>query len=298
MRRQAHGDLLRISPAWAHRASWILPGLAAAALCLSLVGKLNEYASGRAMIRFADRVDLAALGSGTCTSLEVEPGDRVRSGQVLARFYAGPEAAELERIERDFELLLVELLANPADPTVRQSLARLRSERNWARGRLEEQQRRAPCDGVVGDVRVRAGQFVQAGEVFLTLNRDSLAASVVALLPGRFGPDLHPGMRLRLELDGFPYAYQQLQLTSISSEVLGPAAAQRVLGREAGEALQVQGPVVVATAALPAPTFRARGKEHPYHDGMQGTAEVRVRSERILLALIPGLRAAHEGHDE
>ena len=38
------------------------------------------------------------------------------------------------------------------------------------------------------------------------------------------------------------------------------------------------------------PDIGEREVVYSYHDGMQGLAEVRVRSERIITALIPGLR--------
>ena len=46
---------------------------------------------------------------------------------------------------------------------------------------------------------------------------------------------------------------------------------------------------------MPARTFHAQGRWHHYHDGMHGTAEVRVRSERLVFALVPGLKAVFEG---
>jgi membrane fusion protein (multidrug efflux system) len=294
-RARTEGEVLRISPDWARRAYWLLLAVVGVALVFALANHVHEYATGRAMVRFTDRVDLTALTSGTCSSVEVRTGDRVTAGQLLARFYEGPEAAQLQRTERDFDLLLIELLSDPSNQQVRQSLAQLRSERNWARSRLDEQHRRAPSDGVVADVRVRAGQFVNAGDVFMTLAGEGTQATVVALLPGRYGPELKPGMDLRLELDGYPYSFQHLPITGVSSEVLGPTAARRVLGRDAAEALQLTEPVVVVQAQLDGSTFRARDAEHPYHDGMQGKAEVRVRSEPVLVALIPGLRALFEG---
>jgi len=44
------------------------------------------------------------------------------------------------------------------------------------------------------------------------------------------------------------------------------------------------GSVVFVTARLPAPSFEADGRTYAYHDGILGTAEVRVRSEKILFA--------------
>jgi hypothetical protein len=52
---------------------------------------------------------------------------------------------------------------------------------------------------------------------------------------------------------------------------------------------------MIVQAYVPARTFHAEGHWHNYHDGMHGTAEVRVRSERIVFALVPGLKAVFEG---
>lgn len=47
---------------------------------------------------------------------------------------------------------------------------------------------------------------------------------------------------------------------------------------------------MLVTARLPGGTFLADGSPLDYYDGMPGRAEARLRSERILLALVPGLR--------
>jgi len=51
-------------------------------------------------------------------------------------------------------------------------------------------------------------------------------------------------------------------------------------------------------SAQPVPVAPSRPRAAPTisTDGMHGTAEVRVRSESILLALVPGLKALWEGH--
>ena len=287
---QRDGDVLRVSPAWTRYAYWTLLAMMSIALLFAIFGRVNEYASGHAMVRATDRFDVSALTAGTCAYIEVRPGDRVVAGQVMARFYAGSQAAELEQISRAFDLLLVELLANPSDPSPRHSLAQLRTQRELARSRLEEQSQRAPAAGVVEDVRVRPGEFVQAGEVTLTMRADSGATTVVGLLPGRFGPELHPGMDMRVEFDGYPHVYQQLKIISVSNEVLGVTAARRILGRDAADGLNVTEPVLVVTATLPSRDFRAHGKNYVYHDGMHGRVQVKTRSQSILFSLIPNSR--------
>src|SRR5262249_51728124 len=153
-RAEQGGDVLRISPAWTQSAYWLLLAILVAGLAISLLTHVGEYATGRAMVRFTDRIDLTTLTSGTCSSVDVHPGDHVKADQVLVRFYEGPEAAQLERIEQSFDRQLVELLMDPSNQVVRHSLVQLRSERDWARNRLEQH---APSDGVVADVRVRPG---------------------------------------------------------------------------------------------------------------------------------------------
>jgi hypothetical protein len=109
---------------------------------------------------------------------------------------------------------------------------------------------------------------------------------LVAALPGEYRPLLRPGMPLRLELAGYRYAYQPLAIDTIEDRLVGPAEAQRALG----PALALPaGPVVLVRARLLASTFAADGGAYSYYDGMTGAVEVRLRSERILYTLVPGL---------
>ena len=98
-----------------------------------------------------------------------------------------------------------------------------------------------------------------------------------------------------MELTGFRYAYQRLTITAVGNEVIGPNEVRRFLGQDVADAVTLQGSHVIVQAHVPARTFHAEGRWHNYHDGMHGTAEVRVRSERIVFALVPGLKAVFEG---
>jgi hypothetical protein len=98
-------------------------------------------------------------------------------------------------------------------------------------------------------------------------------------------------MALRLELTGYRYAYQLVAIDSVSPDVMSPAEAKRVLGVEVADGLQLGGPVVLVHGKLARPQFEdLDGRSFSYHDGMVGTAEVQVRSERILFAIVPGMR--------
>jgi hypothetical protein len=47
----------------------------------------------------------------------------------------------------------------------------------------------------------------------------------------------------------------------------------------------------MVTAPLPSRTFEVAGESYAYRDGMPSRAEVRVRSERLLFALLPALKS-------
>jgi len=285
------GEPLRISPAWTRWVYWLLLAVFAAGLLFALLGRLYEYAEGPAVVRVEGRAELTALAAGTVTAVQVQPGQGVDAGQVLMRFYDAQEGAELERIGREFELQLVNYLKNPTDPGARQALITLRTQKEFAEVRLEERVVRAPRAGVVSDIHVRTGQHVSIGETLLSLVGEQSRISIIAMLPGHYRPLLRPGMPLRLELSGYRYAYQRLSIDSIGDEIIGPQAARRYLGQEIADTVALPGPVVLIQAHLPARTFVSEGRRYDFHDGMHGKAEVRVRSENILLTLVPGLKA-------
>jgi hypothetical protein len=221
--------------------------------------------------------------------LLARPGERVERGAVLARLQREPEAVELSRSTREFELELLKVLQNPSDQAARAQISTLRAQRQVAEARVEERFVRAPISGLVSDVRVRAGQPVAAGQLVLTMVNERATASVVAMVPGHDRPLLRPGMTMHVALDGFEHARQEVRIDSVADEVVGPAEIKRYLGADLADAVAVEGPVVLVHAGLATPYFRAQERQLPYYDGMKAVAEVKVRSERILTLLIPGL---------
>jgi membrane fusion protein (multidrug efflux system) len=148
--------------------------------------------------------------------------------------------------------------------------------------------------GVVSDIPVRVGQHIAPGQSLLSIARGETRPEVVAFLPGEDRPMLKRGMPLRMELQGYRYAYQHLVVDSVGDEVVGPAEARRYLGDAISDAVQFPGPVVKVEAHLVGETFESEGKIRRYHDGMLARAEVQIRSERVLVALIPALKALFE----
>ena len=80
--------------------------------------------------------------------------------------------------------------------------------------------------------------------------------------------------------------------------MLGPREVGRYLGNEAVGALELQGPTVIAKAELPACDFTSDTNTFRFHQGMGGSAEVRLRSQALWAVLIPGLRKVFRWLDD
>jgi membrane fusion protein (multidrug efflux system) len=287
-------SLLRIAPTWTRWTYPVVVAACVAGLAYSFIGTIDEYATGPALIRAEGRREVTAAAAGTVATVDVRPGERVAAGRLLVRLHDASEAADLERLEHEFELQLVKSLRDPSDQAARQSLTALRAQKELAQARLDERSIKAPQDGVVSDVRIRPGQHLNPGDAVLTLVPPDAPFTVIAMLPGNYRPVLRAGMPLRLELEGYRYQYRRLAIDDISDEVVGPSEVKRYLGSEIGDAITLSGPVILVQASLPTSTFEVDGRPVRYHDGMIARAEARVRSERIILSLVPGLRALVE----
>jgi membrane fusion protein (multidrug efflux system) len=294
----ARGSPLQVSPRWARRAYALLLAVFALGLAYATFGSLDEYAAGPAVVRVDGVAAVTARAAGTVVEIAVAPGERVERDRLLVRLDDGAEAAALARVERELELAVEARLADPADRGPEALLHSLHAERELARARLDQRAVRAPEAGVVSELRVRPGQHVAPGEILLALAGERARRTLVVAFPSRYRPLLRPGAPLRLELDGYPRAYQQLVIERIGDQAMGPAEARRVLGGEIGDAVPLAAPVVFAYAPLPAGAFEVAGRAYPYHEGLQGTAEARVRSQRILSALIPGLEGLLPAREE
>jgi hypothetical protein len=201
-------------------------------------------------------------------------------------------------MEQEFELQLIKRLHDPSDAAPEQALVSLNAQLQLARARVRERTVTAPAAGTVADVRVRPGQYLSPGQSLLSIvpvrGAGGGAPVVLVVLPGEYRPQLVRGMPIRFEISGYRYAYQRLTLESVDDEVVGPAEARRFLGPDAGDAMTINGPVVIVRARLPGSSFKAEGKTFRYHNGMAGQAEVEVRSEKILETLVPGLKPVFE----
>ena len=284
------GDVVRVAPRWLSWAYWMLVVLLAASVVFVVLGTVSTYSAGPAIIRSTARTAITARTAGNIVAVDVVFGDKATSQTVIARLDDTDERAAVERLEREFETQLRNHMLDPGDASADGALRTVRNSLETARTALGERLIRAPRDGIVGDIRVRPGQRVVPGDIIASILDASQGLEVIALLPGEDRPQLAPGMVVRLELTGYRYAYQTVIIDSVSSDVLAPAEAKRVLGAEFADGLQLTGPVVLVRGRLPSAEFEVDGRTFHYHDGMVGIAEVRVRTEPIVFTLIPGTR--------
>jgi multidrug efflux pump subunit AcrA (membrane-fusion protein) len=283
------GELVRVLPAWLPWTYRLLVGLAIGTLVYSIVGRVDVYSAGPAVVQLHDRTEVTTPRSGSLATVYVQPGDVVERGEVVARFEDDVARGDLERIERGWAAQLRRRMFEPTDTAAREEVARLWQQLADARAAVSEHEVRAPFDGTISDLRIRSGQFMNAGDVLMSISRNEESRRVVALLPGRDRPRLSAGMTMRLEFPGYPRNFQYLVVDSIGDEVIGPAEARRFLGPAVSDALQLSGSLVVVHARLAQSQFEAEGDSFRFHDGMNATAEVRVRSKAIIEVLIPGL---------
>jgi membrane fusion protein (multidrug efflux system) len=268
--------------------AWIATAAALVFVCLFSV---HEYASGPAVVRVDGRRTISATIPATVEAVLVRPGQHVAAGALLASMYDAEEAAELRRTSTEFDLELVRLLRDPTDAVAKQTLAALRSKRDQARNMRAEREIRSPIEGTVGDIRVRPGQHLNAGDTILAVAPRDTRVVVVAAVSGDYRPMIGKGLPVRFSLDGFHYEYKDLEVEDVSEEVIGPLEVKRYLGQELGDALDIQGGAkVLVTAKVDASSFTSDGVPYGYYDGLTGIADVRVRRQPLIVMLIPALK--------
>ncbi|MEI6031007.1 MAG: efflux RND transporter periplasmic adaptor subunit [Synechococcaceae cyanobacterium ELA739] len=245
-------------PAPAPRAAWHCPpGAALAApltlaLCLGLLGCGAEKAPPERIpkvqvtpvsrsafqdsidtmstLESIEEVDLAAQASGRIERLLVQQGDRVGRGQLLLVLDQTQGQAEVARLRAEVETnrlnferydYLVKQGAASAfqRDEFRQRYLSSRQDLIARRADLAFRDLRAPIDGTVGDVKVKAGDVIQAGAPFTNLIRnDRLRARVE--VPALYAPRLRLGQTVILMDPASNRPLAQAPLSSIDPGVV------------------------------------------------------------------------------
>ena len=285
------GRPLHIVSTWTRWAVRVTVLAVASGLLFAATAELGEYAQGVAVVRRADRVLVTATHPGIIEEIAVTPGQHVVRGQLLARLDDHSERAEHQRLQREYEERLVEYLREPSNAGLRQRLAALDEAREAAADRLASLAVVAPAEGVVSDLRAQPSQAVTPGDVLVSLERETGGVELIGLFPGHTRPLLvSRESEVILELEGFPDTRREVRISAVADEVIGPAEALRVLGREREGSLALEGPVVVVSVKLDEDSIEVDGERYRLYDGMLGTMEAKLRTATILEHLIPALR--------
>ncbi len=292
VKRGQRGDVVRVHPGWIRSAYWMVLVSVAALVGFSALAQVSQYAEGPAAVRVIGRTPITALEPGTVTAIEVQPGQAVTEGQVLARLHDTEQAARLRAINTEFERRLVAYLQSPADPAVRSALSSLVTERENARAGVEARTFRAPHDGVVKELHVSDGQRVEAGKEILSIvekgTREGM--SLFVFLRGQERPRIKVGQKMRFTLPGYRGAHVDMEVRAVSTEVMGGKDARdRYLGERYRDSFPIEGSVVIVEGAITTTTFEADDETYELHDGMAGVAEVQLASRSVLETLLPGL---------
>jgi len=200
--------------------------LASADVATVEVGPIEAGTAVTGDLRPIEQVNVRARLEGDLDAVLVRDGDRVRAGQLLARFDADEEesnrqsaladraAAESDvataqwNAEQSAELFRAGAIAEQADRAARQQLAAARARLAAAEARVRTASEAvrdarvlAPTAGVISGRVVEPGERVSRGATLFTVvrtDRLELAASV----PARSAADIRVGQAVRFAADG------------------------------------------------------------------------------------------------
>ncbi len=146
-----------------------------------------------------------------------------------------------------------------------------------------EQQRavvlRAPRDGIVSAVLLKAGQMVSAGQPLLSILPAGSTLQAQLLVPSRAIGFIEPGSRVVLRYQAFPYqkfGQQYGKVSDISRSALTPGEVQALVGQ------QTQEPLYRVQVTLDHQDVLAYGKDEPVKPGMALSADILMDRRSLL----------------
>jgi len=177
-------------------------------------GIIEAAYRGTATLEAEDEATVMAKGGGVIEQILVEEGDRVSTGQTLARLETDKLKLELARatasadkLEQDFKrnesVYQRNLISREAYERTKFELEAARAAADLARLALQESQIKAPFDGVVTARFIKRGNTIQAGlQAFRVTKLDRLQAALH--VPERDIHKLRAGHPVKLTVDAWP----------------------------------------------------------------------------------------------
>ena len=149
----------------------------------------------------------------------------------------------------------------------------------------------APGNGIVAGLNVRAGSFVQPGQVILTIHDDNDPLEARLYVSADNAAMISTGQRVELQLRAYPH-----ELFGTQSAVVTTVSAIALSAGETGVATPIAGPVFEIRAALDATTISARGEVWALPPGTAFNADLVRRRWPLYLWLWRSGRAADKPH--
>jgi len=192
-------------------------------------GEVSSYISATANLVAEEDVTVVSEGEGRVTVLNVEEGDRVSRGQVLAVLDRGDEEIAVKKAEarlenarlayaRAVDLFSKELLSQEDHDKLKVDFEVAEQELAEARWELERNTFRAPFSGRVTARKIQVGQHLRPGdELFQITDFDPLIARIH--LPETDVLGLTEGREVRIALNADPQVRFSGRIRQISPVV-------------------------------------------------------------------------------
>ena len=177
-------------------------------------GDIYAVYAGTAPIEAFAEADVIAKVAGEIRYLNVEEGDVVEEGQVLAqldgdrlRLELSQSEANLRKLQRDFErnkdLREKGLLSEGDFEKIQFEMEALEAQFNLAKLELDYTYIRAPIDGVISERMVKLGNTIEEGDAaFRVTSLDPLVAYL--FVPEREYRSIKSGQPVGIEIDALP----------------------------------------------------------------------------------------------
>ncbi|MEM8816580.1 MAG: efflux RND transporter periplasmic adaptor subunit [Pseudomonadota bacterium] len=177
-------------------------------------GDIFAVYSGTAPIEAFAEADVVAKVAGEVRLINVEEGDAVTRGQVLAqldgdrlRLELNESQANLSKLQRDLErnkdLRARDLISEGDFEKIQYDMEALEASFNLAKLELDYTYIRAPIDGVVSERMVKLGNTIQEGEaLFRVTSLDPLVTYL--FVPEREYRRIRAGQPVGIEIDALP----------------------------------------------------------------------------------------------
>lgn len=265
-------------------------GVLVALLVYASITRINVYASGDGIIMSSDLIHVAAPYDGVVELISVRPGQQVKKGELLISMAAHSEYYQLANAETYFKSMLLARLGDPANADLEENTAAALSTLNEKYRAYKERSIIAPEDGVVEAISAAEGQRIEKNKGLISLNPEGGVLSVVGAVPSRFLPMLEIRQSLSLSLKGYPGFKLDTQVDNIGN-VITESAVTAITPTNVMNTLSQNEAHVVIKGSLPTVSFTHRNSRYQIQNGMPATIDILLRKERIIVEILPFLRA-------